>query len=285
LVKKFTYRGLSNEELNGLSMENMLKLFPARIRRSLTRGIDENKRKLVGEIKASKAGKNITIRTHCRDLIILPNMVGVTLSVFSGKEFVPVTLTLEMVGHYLGEYVITNKRVSHGAPGVGSSRSSLYVPLKWENMPEFNYAFQNFDPTRHVRAALREKTISHKHSREIAVAIKGLNVEKARDYLIHVIQLKRSVPFRRYKNQVGHKSDPGTMSGRYPQKAATEVLKLLDNLESNAEYKGMDLDRLKIINATVHKGRIMKRFIPRAQGRATPKNNVYTHIELVAREA
>ena len=130
MVKKFTYRGLSNEELDGLSMENMLKLFPARIRRSLTRGIDENKRKLVGEIKASKAGKNITIRTHCRDLIILPNMVGVTISVFSGKEFVPVTITSEMVGHYLGEYVITNKRVSHGAPGVGSSRSSLYVPLK-----------------------------------------------------------------------------------------------------------------------------------------------------------
>ena len=75
-----------------------------------------------------------------------------------------------------------------------------------------------------------------------------------------------------------------TMSGRYPQKAATEVLKLLDNLESNAEYKGMDLDRLKIINATVHKGRIMKRFIPRAQGRATPNNNIYTHMELVAKE-
>jgi len=285
LVKKFTYRGLSNEELDGLSMENMLKLFPARIRRSLTRGIDENKRKLVGEIKASKAGKNITIRTHCRDLIILPNMVGVTLSVFSGKEFVPVTITLEMVGHYLGEYVITNKRVSHGAPGVGSSRSSLYVPLKWEDMPEFNYAFLNFDPTRHVRAALREKTISHKHAREIAVAIKGLNVEKARDYLIYVTQLKRSIPFRRYKNQVGHRSDPGTMSGRYPQKAATEILKLLDNLESNAEYKGMDLDRLKIINATVHKGRLLKRFTPRAMGRSSAKNDAMTHVEIVAQEA
>jgi len=151
-------------------------------------------------------------------------------------------------------------------------------------MTDYNYAFQNFDPTRHVRAAIREKTISHKHAREIAVAIKNLNVEKARDYLIHVIQLKRSIPFRRYKNQVGHKSDPGTMSGRYPQKAAKEVLKLLDNLESNAEYKGMDLDRLKIINATVHKGRILKRFTPRAQGRATAKNNVYTHVELVAKE-
>ncbi len=151
-------------------------------------------------------------------------------------------------------------------------------------MPKSNYAFQNFDSTRHVRAALREKTISHKHAREIAVAIKGLSVEKARDYLIHVTQLKRSIPFRRYKNQVGHKSDPGVMSGRYPQKAATEVLKLLDNLESNAEYKGMDLDRLKIINTTVHKGRLMKRFIPRAQGRATPKNNTYTHVEIVAQE-
>jgi len=151
-------------------------------------------------------------------------------------------------------------------------------------MPEYNYAFQNFDATRHVRAALREKTISHKHAREIAVAINGLTMEKARDYLLLVTQLKRSIPFGRYNKQVGHKSDPGTMSGRYPQKAATEVLKLLDNLEANAEYKGMDLDRLKIVNATVHKGRIMKRFIPRAQGRSSPKNNIYTHIELVAKE-
>ena len=151
-------------------------------------------------------------------------------------------------------------------------------------MPEFNYAFQNFDPTKHVRAALREKTISHKHAREISSAMKGLSIEKSRDYLLNVINLKRSIPFRRYKNQVGHKSDPGTMSGRYPQKAATEILKLLDNLESNAEYKGMDLDRLKIINATVHKGRILKRFIPRAMGRATPKNDVLTHVELVAQE-
>jgi len=152
------------------------------------------------------------------------------------------------------------------------------------NMGGWNYAFQNFDSTKHVRAAIREKTISHKHAREIAVAIKGLSLEKARDYLLSVVALKRSIPFRRYKNQVGHRSDPGTMSGRYPQKAATEILKLLDNLESNAEYKGIDLDRLKIINATVHKGRLLKRFIPRAMGRATAKNNVFTHVELVAQE-
>ena len=131
MVRAFTYRGLSQKELEELSLDKLLKLFPARIRRSLTRGINDNKRKLIGEIKAAKEGKLKTpINTHLRDLIILPYMIGTTVNVFSGKEFVPVTITSEMVSHYLGEYVITNKRVSHGAPGVGSSRSSLYVPLK-----------------------------------------------------------------------------------------------------------------------------------------------------------
>ena len=151
-------------------------------------------------------------------------------------------------------------------------------------MGRFDYAFQNYDTTKHVRSSLREKGISHKHAREIAVAIKGLSIEKARDYLQAVVNKERAIAFGRFKNQVGHKSDPGMMAGRYPQKSAREFIKVLDNLESNAEYKGMDLDRLKIINATVHKGVLVKRFIPRAQGRATPKNNVLTHVELVAQE-
>ena len=131
MVKEFTYRGLSQKELEKLPLDKLLELFPARIRRSLTRGINDNKRKLIGEIKATKEGKLKTpINTHLRDLIILPFMIGTTVNVYSGKEFVPVTITSEMVSHYLGEYVITNKRVSHGAPGVGASRSSLYVPLK-----------------------------------------------------------------------------------------------------------------------------------------------------------
>ena len=151
-------------------------------------------------------------------------------------------------------------------------------------MGRFKYAFQNYDATRHVRASLREKDISHKHAREVAVAVKGLSIEKARDFLQAVINKERAVAFRRFKNQVGHKSDPGMMSGRYPQKTAKEFIKVLDNLESNAEYKGMDLDRLKIINATVHKGVTIKRFTPRAMGRATAKNDVLTHVELVAKE-
>ena len=131
MVKEFTYRGLSQKELEELPLDKLFKLFPARARRSLTRGIDDSKRKLIKEIKAVKAGELKTnIKTHLRDLLILPYMTGVTVNVFSGKEFLPVVITTQMVGHYLGEFVITNKRVNHGAPGVGASRSSLYVPLK-----------------------------------------------------------------------------------------------------------------------------------------------------------
>jgi small subunit ribosomal protein S19 len=131
LVKTFDYRGKPLAELEKISFESLFQLFNARQRRSLTRGINDGKRKLIEEIKAAKAGKNKNvIKTHLRDLIVLPYMVGVTVNVFSGKEFVPVNIVTEMIGHYLGEYVITNKRVSHGAPGVGASRSSLYVPLK-----------------------------------------------------------------------------------------------------------------------------------------------------------
>ena len=131
MVKEFAYRGIPKEELENMSLEKLFQLFNARQRRSLTRGITDGKRKLIEEIKSSKAGKlKNPIKTHVRDLIVLPYMVGVTVNVFSGKEFVPVTIKTEMIGHYLGEYVITNKKVSHGAPGVGASRSSLYVPLK-----------------------------------------------------------------------------------------------------------------------------------------------------------
>jgi small subunit ribosomal protein S19 len=131
MVREFLFRGLSKEELDNTSLEKLFQLFNSRQRRSLTRGITDGKRKLIEEMKSAKAGKlKNPIKTHLRDLIVLPYMVDVTVHVFSGKEFVPLTIRTEMVGHYLGEYVITNKRVNHGAPGVGASRSSLYVPLK-----------------------------------------------------------------------------------------------------------------------------------------------------------
>jgi len=131
MVKEFLYRGIPSKELESMSLEKLFQIFNSRQRRSLTRGITDGKRKLIEEIKSAKAGKLTNpIKTHLRDLIVLPYMVDVTVNVFSGKEFRPVLIKTEMIGHYLGEYVITNKKVQHGAPGVGASRSSLYVPLK-----------------------------------------------------------------------------------------------------------------------------------------------------------
>jgi small subunit ribosomal protein S19 len=131
LAKIFNYKGMELAELQKIPNDELFKMINSRQRRSLKRGLSDNKKKLIGEIKATIEGTNKNpMKTHQRDIIILPYMVGVTLNVYSGKEFMPITLSTEMIGHYLGEYVITNKRVNHGAPGVGSSRSSLYVPLK-----------------------------------------------------------------------------------------------------------------------------------------------------------
>jgi len=129
MVREFKYRGYTLEQLQALSLENLLALLPSRQRRSLTRGISDEKRKLLEEIKATKKSKT-PIKTHLRDMVILPSMVGHTIHIHNGKEFMPVEIKVEMIGHFLGEYAMTNKRVVHGAPGVGSSRSSLYVPLK-----------------------------------------------------------------------------------------------------------------------------------------------------------
>jgi len=129
--KEFRYRGKSLEELNSMSTEALLELLPSRARRSLNRGVSEEKRKLLEDARATKDGKlKGEIKTHARDMIILPTMVGLTISVHNGREFVPLEVKPEMIGRYLGEYVITNKKVVHGTPGIGASRSSLYVPLK-----------------------------------------------------------------------------------------------------------------------------------------------------------
>ena len=131
MPKEFRYRGHTIEELNSMSTESLLGLLPSRARRSLNRGVSEEKRKLLEDARAIKEGKlKGEIKTHARDMIILPTMVGLTIGVHNGREFVPLEVKPEMIGRYLGEYVITNKKVVHGTPGIGASRSSLYVPLK-----------------------------------------------------------------------------------------------------------------------------------------------------------
>jgi len=127
MPKEFMYRGKSLEELKSMSMDEFIQLLPSRMRRSLRRGLSNEQRKLLGKIRQ---GKEEPIRTHARDLVILPEMVGATLNVYNGQEFVNVKINQKMIGHYLGEYAITMQEVRHGRPGIGASRSSMYIPLK-----------------------------------------------------------------------------------------------------------------------------------------------------------
>lgn len=128
MPKEFRYRGYTLEQLLEMPLDQLIQLLPSRARRSLNRGLSPSKRKLLEEIRASDGKK--PVKTHLRDMVILPFMVGKTVQVHNGKEFVPIEVKPEMIGHYLGEYVMTCKRVQHGEPGIGATRSSLYVPLK-----------------------------------------------------------------------------------------------------------------------------------------------------------
>jgi small subunit ribosomal protein S19 len=134
MPKDFAYRGHSLDSLLAMSMDEFINLLPSRQRRSLQRGLTPEQRILLEKLReareAVKAGNDVTLKTHVRDLIILPEMVGVKILVHNGKEFVPVDIKAGMIGHYLGEFAITNKPVRHGTPGIGASRSSMYVPLK-----------------------------------------------------------------------------------------------------------------------------------------------------------
>lgn len=135
MPKEFRYRGYTLNDLQAISMDEFIKLLPSRQRRSLQRGLKPEQRTLLENIRKIKENQGQTqkaavAKTHARDMIILPEMVGTTIQVHNGKEFAAVEIQPGMIGHYLGEFAITNKPVKHGTPGIGASRSSMYVPLK-----------------------------------------------------------------------------------------------------------------------------------------------------------
>ena len=134
MPKEFTYRGFTLDDLHQMSMDDFIRVLPSRQRRSLLRGLPNEHRIFIERLRRIKqqadAEDAIVIKTHCRDLVILPEMVGIIILVHNGREFTSVEITPEKIGHYLGEYAITNKRVIHGTPGIGASKSSMYVPLK-----------------------------------------------------------------------------------------------------------------------------------------------------------
>ncbi|RKO85291.1 ribosomal protein S19-domain-containing protein [Blyttiomyces helicus] len=133
--RKFTYRGVDLDALLDLSSEQLMELVHSRARRRFQRGL---KRKPMGLIKKLRKAKKEaqpnekpeTVKTHLRNMIIVPEMIGSVIGVYNGKTFNQVEIKPEMIGHYLGEFSITYKPVKHGRPGIGATHSSRYgLPL------------------------------------------------------------------------------------------------------------------------------------------------------------
>jgi len=126
MARDFTYKGKSLDELRRMSVMEFAQYVPSRARRSLNRGFTQEQKKLLESIK--KNDQNI--KTHARDMVVVPQMVGHKINIHNGKEFVPVMITEDMLGHYLGEFSLTRKRVAHNAPGVGATRSSAAISVR-----------------------------------------------------------------------------------------------------------------------------------------------------------
>ena len=129
IAKKFSYRGKTLEELQDMSLEEFSKLMAARERRALKHGLTKQEKKLLENVRRFR-GSDKLIRTHVRDMIILPEMAGAKIGIHNGKEFRMIIVDASMIGHRLGEFALTRGRVKHSAPGLGATRSSKFVPLK-----------------------------------------------------------------------------------------------------------------------------------------------------------
>jgi len=129
---EFTFRGHTLDELQDMELEDVAELLPARQRRSIERGLTEEKQKLLAKAREAEEEEtaNNPIRTHLRDMPVLPVMVDLTFAVHNGQEFERVKVEPEMLGHYLGEFQLTRSSVEHGQAGIGATRSSKFVPLK-----------------------------------------------------------------------------------------------------------------------------------------------------------
>jgi small subunit ribosomal protein S19 len=124
--EEFTYRGYKIDELKTMGRTELLPIMPARARRKVVRGLSRGEETLLEKIR----GGNQKIRTHLREMIVMPEMVGRSIEIYNGKEFIKVEFQPESIFHYLGEFALTRKRVTHGSAGIGATRSSKYVPLK-----------------------------------------------------------------------------------------------------------------------------------------------------------
>ncbi len=123
--KEFTYRGLSVEQLKKMSVKEFAALIPSRERRTLLRGFTDAEKNLLRKLE-----KRNNVKTQCREMVIVPQMIGKTLLVHNGKEYTPVPINEEMVGFRLGEFHLTRKPIKHNSPGIGSTASSSSAAVK-----------------------------------------------------------------------------------------------------------------------------------------------------------
>ena len=154
-------------------------------------------------------------------------------------------------------------------------------------MPKWGYSIINelLDPEKTAKASGRELKVSHKAAREVCKAIKGMMLNDAKQYLRDVAAKKKAVPYTRYNKKLPHRHGlVNSFCGRYPIKASQQILDVLESAQSNAENKGLDVDRLRIIHAAAYQGIKLKRYTPRAHGRASPKYDTTTHVEIVLDE-
>ena len=141
--RKFSYRGIDLDALLDMSTEELVKLFPARIRRRLSRGLKRKPMALIKKLRKAKreappGEKPEPVRTHLRNMIIVPEMIGSIIGVYNGKTFNQVEIKPEMIAHYLAEFSISYKPVKHGRPGIGATHSSRFIPLKWRGHITFS---------------------------------------------------------------------------------------------------------------------------------------------------
>ncbi len=154
-------------------------------------------------------------------------------------------------------------------------------------MPKWGYSIteEELDPEKTVKASGREVRVSHKAAREVCKTVKGMMLIQAKQYLREVMAKKKSVPYRRFRKKLGHRHGiVKAFAGRYPVKTAHQILKVLEGAEANAENKGLNTDRMRIIHASAYSGMKLKRYTPRAHGRASPKFETLTHIEIALEE-
>ena len=126
MAKEILWKGRTEEEVKNMDLKEFMELVPSRQRRSLKRGFTDAQKNLLKKIEAD----SMNIKTHCRNMIIIPGMLGKTIKIYNGKEFVPLIITLEMLGHSLGEFSHSRKSVAHSAAGVGATRSSKAVSAR-----------------------------------------------------------------------------------------------------------------------------------------------------------